>query len=431
MMTEDLTMSVTRATAHQSSVGVIPPRVLWLGWVIWLPFFVPGILALIRARPPAVLAVITLFCFAVFAALYIWAAWRNARDLGTLPFTRYREKGRTRWPAIIAMAALSVLIGFLSRLYGAPDWSAFIFTSAYVGGSLRPVRAIETNAVVIVLCVAAELFAGLPISDVPQPVFIISMVTFVTITWVSAIVAGHELRAAQGEIARLATTTERLRISRDLHDLLGHQLSLIALKSELSRRLLEADPARASVEMAEVERLVRSTLQEVREAVSRYRTPSLAGEMHAAREILAAAGIAYTGHWDAAALTGLPEQQEEELAWVVREGVTNVIRHSRARSCIVALARDDGEVSLEIIDDGPAAGTEGPGLTGQAAGTPGPAHTGAPAVDEGPWDGSGLRGIRERVTGLGGWFEAGFLARGQFVVRVRMPLPRGGERGTG
>ena len=407
-------MSVTRASARESSIGVLSPQVLWLGWVIWLPFFVPGVLAIVRVRPPVPLAAATLFCIAAFAAIYVWSAWRNARDLGTLPSVTYREKNGTRWPAIIALTAISVLIALLSRLCGAPDWSAFIFTSAYVGGSLRPVRAIETNAAVIVLCFVAGRLMGLPLSNALLPVFIISVVTFVTISWVSAIVAGHELRAAQGEIARLAASTERLRISRDLHDLLGHQLSLIALKSELSRRLLETDPGQASVEMAEVERLVRSTLQEVREAVSRYRKPSLAGELHAAREILAAAGIDYRGQWDDTAIAELPAAQEEALAWVVREGVTNVIRHSRARSCTVRLARGADEVSLEIVDQGPS-----------QAGRP--ARPGSD-VDGEPQDGSGLRGIRERVTGLGGRLQAGFVAQGEFAVLVRMPLPQGAGR---
>jgi two-component system, NarL family, sensor histidine kinase DesK len=392
---------------------------MWLGWVIWLPFFVPGVLALIHARPPVLLLAVTLFCILSFAALYVWSAWRNARDLGAPPPFAYRERARTRWPAIIAMAGLSVLVAFLSRLCGAPDWSAFIFTSACVSGALRPVRAIETNAALIVLCVLSGILAGLPLSDIPLPAFIISVVTFVTISWVNAVITGRELRAAQGEIARLAASTERLRISRDLHDLLGHQLSLIALKSELSRRLLEADPAQASVEMAEVERLVRSTLQEVREAVSLYRKPSLSGELNAAREILAAAGIEYRGAWDNGVLARLPGPQEEALAWVVREGVTNVIRHSRATSCTVRLSMEAHEVSLEIVDQEPGGSQEGP------RGRPGG------VMDGEPREGSGLKGIRERVTGLGGRLRAGFVADGEFALVVRMPLPRDEERPNG
>ncbi len=388
-------------------IRVPPPGVLWLGWIIWLPFFVPPVLDLLHEGPPASLLSLSFLALAFFVAFYAWSAWRNARELSTVSASRYMENSRSRWPSIIALAGLSVIIGVLWRLCGASNTSSFIFTSAYISSSLRPTRTIQADAALLALCVLTGWLTGLSLSAILVPVFLIPVVSFVVISWVSAIVAGHELRAAQGEMARMAASAERLRISRDLHDLLGHQLSLIALKSELARRLVDSDPGKAAAEMAEVERLVRATLQEVREAVSRYRKPSLAAELHAAREILGAAGIAGKGQWDSSVLGKLPSSHEEALAWIVRESVTNVIRHSNATACSLELARGADEISLDIVDEGTEAARAG-------------SHVPSP--------GSGLRGMQERVSSLGGHLHTGPTAEGGFAVSVRMPVPQRGPQ---
>jgi two-component system, NarL family, sensor histidine kinase DesK len=224
------------------------------------------------------------------------------------------------------------------------------------------------------------------------------------VTW------SRRLREERAELARYAAVTEeRLRIARDLHDLLGHNLSLIALKSELAGRLVLASPERAAVEIGDIERVARTALQEVREAVAGYRQPTLASELRGAREVLAAAGIAYRIEGDEALVSGLPTAVEPALAWAVREGITNVVRHSRARSCEVGLARANDEVSVSITDDGPRVVTEG------VAPVPGPLSAQV---------GNGLRGLAERVAALGGRFEAGPLPDGGFRLSVALPLQR-------
>ena len=184
------------------------------------------------------------------------------------------------------------------------------------------------------------------------------------------------LKMAHDEIEQLAKTAERERIARDLHDVLGHTLSLIAIKSELAGRLLASDPERTGRELVEIRATARRALTEVRQTVSGYRSQGLEAEMQQATAALAAAGVTVTSR--PASLPRLPAQQEASLALIVREAVTNIVRHSEARSCAMAFHADAQETVLEIRDDG--RGCAGP-------------------------EGNGLRGMRERVRDLGGTLE--------------------------
>ncbi|POM26633.1 Sensor histidine kinase DesK [Actinomadura rubteroloni] len=185
--------------------------------------------------------------------------------------------------------------------------------------------------------------------------------------------ANTEVRAARAEVARLASEAERTRIARDLHDLLGHSLTVITVKSGLARRLSATDPERAGREIAEVETLSRQALTDVRAAVSGYRQVTLAGELARGRELLRAAGI----DADLPATVDVVDAAHRELfGWVVREGLTNVVRHARASRCTITLSA----AHVEIHDDG-------------RGGTPS--------------SGSGLAGLRERVAAAGGRIEAG------------------------
>ena len=143
------------------------------------------------------------------------------------------------------------------------------------------------------------------------------------------------LRRTRAELARAAVAEERLRIARDLHDLLGHSLSLITLKAELAGRVISADPARAAREIAELETVARQSLSDVREAVAGFRQPDLAGELVAARQLLDAAGIA--SQISSAGAADLPQDVDAALAWAVREGTTNVVRHSKATHVAIAV----------------------------------------------------------------------------------------------
>ncbi|MEV7414199.1 sensor histidine kinase [Streptomyces sp. NPDC089919] len=207
-----------------------------------------------------------------------------------------------------------------------------------------------------------------------------------------------ELRQARATVAELAANEERLRLARDLHDLLGHSLSLITLKSELAGRMLPDHPDRAAQQISDIEQVCRQALVDVREAVSGYRRPTLPGELAGARTALTAAGIAADLPLDPE-LPELPEEAESALAWALREAVTNVVRHSSARRCTVELVSrntlDGPELELVVRDDGSAGG----------------------AVQAG----NGLTGLTERLAAVGGRLSAAGTAKG-FTLRARVPL---------
>jgi two-component system sensor histidine kinase DesK len=228
--------------------------------------------------------------------------------------------------------------------------------------------------------------------------------------FVGQVATAEELRAAREELARRAVAEERLRFARDLHDLLGHSLSLITLKNELAGKLLPHAPERAAKEIGEAEAVARRALREVREAVAGYRQPTLVEELHGAEEMLAAAGIACRVEYSAGLL---PKSVDALLAWAVREGMTNVIRHSRARHCAIRIAREAGMARAEVRDDGrgPARAQDGGGTT---------------------VGGSGLAGLAERVGDFAGAdFAAGPLPEGGFCLRVGLPLRDEGAREEG
>jgi len=182
-----------------------------------------------------------------------------------------------------------------------------------------------------------------------------------------------QLRKANEEIENLAKVAERERIARDLHDVLGHTLSVITLKSELAGKLIDRDPQRAGKEIREVEQISRQALSDVRDAIRGYRSQGLAAELAQAKTTLETAGL--TVQCDAATTVKLPAVQESVLSLAVREAVTNVVRHAQARTCRMRLEQQNGSCRLEIHDDG---------LGGSNS------------------EGNGLRGMRERVEMLGG-----------------------------
>lgn len=185
----------------------------------------------------------------------------------------------------------------------------------------------------------------------------------------------QKLRLANEEIEHLAKVAERERIARDLHDVLGHTLSLITLKSELARKLVDRDPERAKLEMQDVENTSRAALADVREAIRGYRSDGFFAELSRARAALETAGV--TLQCSTVSLD-LSPAQESVLAMVLREAVTNVVRHAEAQRCEVRLVRDNALCRLEIVDDG--RGSDAP-------------------------EGNGLRGMRERLQSIGGTLE--------------------------
>ena len=318
------------------------------------------------------------------------------------PFAGPRGSGWLRGGVAVVMIGLAVAT---TLAYGS-DWVVlFIFVVA-------------TFAATAPLCYAPAAVAGVAVTSAVVVVVGRSDTTgLVTAgSWaLSIVMAGFislllrrrgllidELRATQGEVARLAAadavTEERLRFARDLHDLLGHSLSVIVLKAELARRLLDRDEsgAAARVEVDDVEQIARRALEEVREAVTGYRARSFGAELERGRSALDAAGIELRAEVDDAAL---PADVETLLARVLREAVTNIVRHSGAAGVCVTLARTASGVRLEVRDDGVG---------------------GAPPAN----DGTGLRALAERVADAGGRFTAGPRAAGGFAVTVDVPAGR-------
>ncbi len=374
----------------------LSPYLLWLIWVIWLPFATSDITKLLQAHLPLARLIGTLSAVTVFFCVYLWVTWRNAFRLMGKPSST--ERGLlAQWLPVALLLTLSFIIIFLYHGVGSP----FIFTSAYIGGRLPIVRAVQTVIVLVLLVVILGSLQHPDWSYLEQGVILIFVVGIVTTLITRSITTGRELRLAREEIARLAVTAERLRIARDLHDLLGHNLSLIALKSELARRLLSVSPERAESEIGDVEQVARAMLQEVREAVGNYRQATLANELYAAQEILTAAGIVYTCEEDEGIQGTLSPPIEAVLSWTVREGVTNVIRHSRAHRCIVRVTHDIHSAQVEVIDDG--------------------AKTSSPVPVVGTTN-NGLRGLTERIAALGGQCEAHAQASGGFRLAVSVPL---------
>ena len=206
-----------------------------------------------------------------------------------------------------------------------------------------------------------------------------------------------EVHRSRLELAQLAVTQERLRFSRDLHDLLGYSLSAITLKSELTRRLVPGDPDRAQDELVEILEISRQALADVRSVASGYRDLSLDHESHSARSVLTAADIEVTLSIDHGPL---PDTVNTVLATVLREGVTNVLGHSKAEHCgIIVDERDDG-VRIRITNDGVR-----------------PAPEGLPTRR-----GTGLQSLSSRTAALGGQLSAGVQPDGRFLLEVTIPL---------
>jgi two-component system, NarL family, sensor histidine kinase DesK len=200
----------------------------------------------------------------------------------------------------------------------------------------------------------------------------------------------RRLRKANEEIEHLAKVAERERIARDLHDVLGHTLSVITLKSELAAKLMERDPQRAGKEIRAVSEISRQALSDVRDAIRGYRAKGLAAELAQAKSTLETAGL--TVQCDAATTIKLPAMQESVLSLALREGVTNVVRHANARTCRLRLEQQNGSCRLEIHDDG----------LGFVTG-----------------EGNGLRGMRERVEMLGGSLDR----RNETGTKLTITLP--------
>jgi two-component system sensor histidine kinase DesK len=362
-------------------------------------FLVYPIRTLLQSDPNPVLALFALGGAALFAGVFLWLML--TREPLQLVTAEPSEVLKVR----LAIAFLAVLAGVLTLRLD-PEWRMLFFYHLNVAaGIMLPKRdAYAVVAGIVLLTFVVGLYSGFAFLAAPA-----AAIGLWSIAFVGQVAAVAQLRAAREELARLAVSEERLRFARDLHDLLGHSLSLITLKSELAERLLPETPQnrKAIEEVRGLQGVARGALKEVREAVSGYRRPSLDEELAGACAMLEAAGISCRARKEVGALTG---DAEGILTWVVREGATNVVRHSRAKRCEIRLTRNGGRVHAEVRDDGP-----------------GPRQKRA---DNGV-GGSGLAGLAERVRASGGQFEAGPLPDGGFGLRVMLPLGENDSAGTG
>jgi len=363
-------------------------------WFICLFF---PILSLIQMPPSGVHLLIITSGFIIFIGIYFWVMWPHPLS----------DRARTRLgmqKSVTLIITLTVLVLLLSIIYGSSFLWLFIGVSAIAGITLSFRNASIAVISLTLLTVAANVSIDGSLRSVnwlqiiPLALLVrglgLDMIGFVRLSD-----ALRELQRARGELARQAVMEERLRMARDLHDLLGHTLSLITLKSELAGRLLQKNPSAATEQVHEVERVARQALREVREAVVGYRQRTLRRELDGARQILEAAGIEGAIEYEPQSLA---PSIDMVLAWFVREGVTNVIRHSRAQHCLIRITSSDGYVRAEISNDG---------YPRQETST----------VE---W-GSGLSGLAERVANEGGKLVVGrqLTSNGPgFQLSVEIPI---------
>lgn len=348
----------------------------------WLVFLAFPLIDALRSRETAAGRALTVLAAAAFVGIYLVQLFGRRRAipdrLGLL------------------MVGTQLVIAVTLTLADRPSWATlFIFTVAGAAVVLRaPLR-----GVALVLCAVLTPLTGSLAGDRAGDV-IAYTATAIGIGMLMLALAdlrarNQELSAARAELARLAVAQERTRFARDLHDLLGHTLSVIALKSELAGRLLPERPDDAVQEVRSVERIARSALAEVREAVSGYRQPTLDGGIAGARLALSAAGI--EADVDRPAVT-LDPVVEAVLAWAVREGATNVIRHSGATRCTMRVRASLSDAAVEVVDDG----------VGDATSNGNGGH--------------GLAGLAERAQDLRGSVDAGSRPEGGFRLSVTVPV---------
>ncbi|PZT75377.1 MULTISPECIES: sensor histidine kinase [unclassified Streptomyces] len=330
-----------------------------------------------------------------FNALYISVVFRG--------FVKEKRESPVTY---VLLGSLAVVTFALAIGYG-DSWLLFFPLLSLAAGTVLRNRWLM--AALLGLAAAACAIAVWR-GDSVSPPWTLGYGTFISGAVTSAILrlaeTVTELRATRQELARAAVERERLRFSRDLHDLLGHTLSVVVVKSEAARRLAPRDLDAALSQVADIESVGRQALTEIREAVTGYREGSLATELDRARSALTAAGVEPVVRRSGPPLA---PQTEALLGWVVREAVTNVVRHSTATRCVFAVGGSAERVRLTVTDDG----------RGRPAGP-------APAPGIG---GTGLKGLTERLAAAGGSLVAGPGPDGGFVVTAELPADAGAEEG--
>ncbi|KAF1705958.1 two-component sensor histidine kinase [Pseudoxanthomonas sacheonensis] len=296
--------------------------------------------------------------------------------------------GRHRLPINLAIAAL----GFVLLPYNPGSQSYIIYACAFFPFCMGARKAMLAILALLAAYATAWHAAHIPMIYMSSGVIAGVVVGLFNIGMRQKLRSEARLRLSHEEVRRLAALAERERIGRDLHDLLGHTLSLVALKSNLASRLIGHDPEAARKEMDDVSDVARDALAQVRRAVSGIRAAGLAAELASARLLLESDGVRFKYEMSEVALSA---EQETVLALAVREAVTNIQRHARAAGASVSLRSADRQVSLRIQDDG----------------------RGGAIVP-----GNGLCGMRERIESLGGRLRVDATPGQGTCVEVTLPL---------
>ncbi|MEU7618751.1 sensor histidine kinase [Micromonospora rifamycinica] len=355
---------------------------------LWFWLLLPPATAIAhgQVRPTAVAAT----GLGTFALLYLALVAVPVADLAVPPLLSHL--------GLVVFAALGV--GLAGAYTGGPEgWLILLTYVATAGavGLVQPIRGFAwvggSAAAVLVIGVAHRVPAG----DITGSALITVLAGTLTLAFARTARLVEELRSTQQELARRAVEQERLRFARDLHDLLGHTLSLVVVKAEVVRRLAPTDPGRAAAEAADIERIGRTALTEVREAVTGYRDHSFGRELDSARAALAGGGVTVTVRQPG---RPLPVEADDAFGWVLREGVTNVLRHSRASRCAIEV-RTDADGSVLTIDDDGVGGRIAPG--------------------------NGLRGLTERLARAGGELDVTAGRGGGMRLTARIPTGANGS----
>jgi two-component system, NarL family, sensor histidine kinase DesK len=326
-------------------------------WLMYLPtFFVEPVIRTQLGEASALYWTLTILATIGFLSSYFRAFW--ARGNG-----------------ILRHVGFQAALGIAFAPFNVGSCVFFVYAGSFCGRLDRERNGWQAIITIAILGAATAFLTHAPLYFWLTAIGITLIVGGVNLHFAQASHAQRKLRLAQDEIEHLAKVAERERIARDLHDVLGHTLSLVVLKAELAARLVERDPVRAATEMRDVETVARRTLQDVREAIRGYHA-SLEDEIGRARSMLKAARIEADFEIEAPSLDRVID---ETLALSLREAITNCVRHSGAGRCSVRLTSDDRTVTLDIADDGGGAGRSP--------------------------EGAGLRGMRERVEALAGTIE--------------------------
>jgi two-component system sensor histidine kinase DesK len=383
----------------------MPSSMIWLAVVIRLtiaPVLLGAMAVVLHSQraPGDIAAAIGLLILGAIHIAYWWDPWQQSQAR-----------------AVAAAGSMVALNFVLLDLLGLAEPLLWLYPALVAGAGLRAPVAVAAIGLTALAAAAPLALQGRLVHPVDplHPAEALGPSHSVLLSIVLAGLGMHavrqlirlnrDLHATRAELADLAVAADRERLARELHDLLARTLSLIAVKAELASRLSAKGDAAAAAELSDVQRLARQAVRDVREAVAGSHAPSFEAELAAAEVALRTAGIGLSLERNHAQID---PAHERTLAWAVREAVTNVVKHSGARTCRIALQTCDGVTSLEVDDDG-----RGP-ATGRA--------------------GAGLDGLADRVRAVGGTLEVGGADGGGFRLQVRLgvPAPAGvGAEGVG